>query len=294
MQPASPSSLPEPPETPGPKASVLVAFPYWTPEVEARAIAAGDRVRWLIDSGAFTAWKAGKPIALDDYCRFLERIAVKPWRYFTLDVIGDPEASLRNYDTMLCRGFKPIPVFTRGEDPSVLEDYYKTSDVVGIGGLVGTQDNRGYVNGIMRRVGKRRVHWLGFAKIDYIKAYRPYMCDANTWESGGRYARVRLYLGSGRCVDITKKTFMQLPKQEILDRVRLFGFDPMRLRLEEAWRGGRSDARRLAATGSLAFTMEMEQAIGTKMFHAVATPEAVSFFIESFDHLMKIRPNARR
>jgi len=39
-----------------------------------------------------------------------------------------------------------VPIFTRGEDPSVLDDYYKTSDVVGIGGLVGTQGNKGFVH----------------------------------------------------------------------------------------------------------------------------------------------------
>lgn len=129
-----------------PRLNVLVAYPYATPQVVEQLRQCGPDLRFLLDSGAFTAWKAGKPIELDDYCRFLEALPVKPWRYFALDVIGDPHGTMRNYEAMLRRGFSPVPIFTRGEDPSVLEDYYKTSDVVGIGGLVGTANNRGFVH----------------------------------------------------------------------------------------------------------------------------------------------------
>lgn len=75
------------------RANVLVAFPYWQDEIARLMQAHPDTFRLLIDSGAFTAWKAGKSIALDDYCRFLEALPAAPWRYFTLDVIGNPDAT---------------------------------------------------------------------------------------------------------------------------------------------------------------------------------------------------------
>ena len=59
----------------------------------------------LIDSGAFTAWKANESISLDDYCRFIEKLPVTPWGYFQLDVVGDPDGTIRNYDEMRRRGF---------------------------------------------------------------------------------------------------------------------------------------------------------------------------------------------
>jgi len=155
-----------------------------------------DNVRFLLDSGAFTAWKAGKPIALDDYCRFIESLPFESWRYFMLDVIGDPAATMRNYETMLKRGFNPIPIFTRGEDPSVLDDYYKTSDLVAIGGLVGTPGNKGFVKGIMEKVGGRRVHWLGFFDCNFVKHYRPYSCDSSTWKVGATFKNFNVVDGS--------------------------------------------------------------------------------------------------
>jgi len=139
--------------------NLLVAFPYMKPEV-VEQIRKLRHARILVDSGAFTAWKAGKSVDLDEYCRFIEALGDLPWRYFMLDVVGDPAATMKNYEIMLNRGFNPIPIFTRGEDPSVLEDYYKTSDVVGVGGLVGTRGNRGFVKGIMEKeVSERCIGW---------------------------------------------------------------------------------------------------------------------------------------
>lgn len=272
------------------KANILIAFPYWTDKCASQIAAAGDTVRLLIDSGAFTAWKAGKPIALDDYCRFLEKLPVQPWRYFTLDVIGDAAGSLRNYETMLKRGFKPVPIFTRGEDPSVLDDYYKTSDVVGIGGLVGTLKNKGFVNGIMKRVGKRKVHWLGFTQTDYLKHYRPYMCDSSSWESGGRYGSVRLYMGNGRHVSVHKAELVKPLSEAVADRIRQLGFDPAALRKRENWHGGESINRRLSVASALALSLDLQKHLGVLMFNAIAdTGRGSRWFIETFARARALR-----
>ncbi len=158
------------------KLNILVAYPYINKMMIETVTEHEGSIRWLVDSGAFTAWKAGKEVSIDAYCKFIEGLPVAPWRYFTLDVIGNPKASMANYEVMLKRGFNPIPIFTRGEDPSVLDEYYKTSDVVGVGGLVGTKGNKGFVNGIMKHVGGRKVHWLGFTNAEYIKHYKPPIC----------------------------------------------------------------------------------------------------------------------
>lgn len=272
------------------KANILIAYPYWNDQAATGIAAAGDVVRLVIDSGAFTAWKAGKPIALDDYCRFLEGLPVNPWRYFTLDVIGDPAGSMRNYETMLKRGFNPVPIFTRGEDVSVLDDYYKTSDLVGVGGLVGTQDNKGFVNGIMRRVAGRKVHWLGFTQLEYLKFYRPYMCDSSSWESGGRYGAIRLYMGNGRHVAVKKADYAKPPSAEVAERIRHYGFDPLALRKRDAWHGGESLNRKLSVASALALSLDIHRNLGTLMFNAIAdTGRGVRFFVGAFNREMSLR-----
>jgi hypothetical protein len=250
--------------------NLLVAYPYMQGQLQVLKENA-DILRLLVDSGAFTAWKAGKQIELDDYCRFIEQLPVEPWRYFTLDVVGDPEGTLHNYETMLKRGFKPVPILTRGEDPSVLEDYYKTSDVLGIGGLVGTSGNRGFVRGIMRHIGKRKVHWLGFTAFDFVKVYRPYMCDSSSWTSGSRFGTFDLYMGRGRMRKLTKADMAEAPPPEILDRVRFYGLDPAGLGIRENWHGGRTYNRILGGYSHVHLSHDIEQKLGTKQFLASTT-----------------------
>jgi hypothetical protein len=269
------------------KLNLLVAFPYLKADIIRLILANQQHIRFLLDSGAFTAWKAGKPIALDDYCRFIEGLPFKPWRYFTLDVIGDPAASLKNYELMLKRGFTPVPIFTRGEDPSVLEDYYKTSDVVGVGGLVGTQANKGFVNGIMRRIGKRKVHWLGFTDLNYVKIYKPYMCDSSSWEGGARYASVRLYLGRGRFATIKKADFLRKPSNEIVAALHRYGVEASTLGASASWHGGQSVSRALSAGSSIVMSLDVERNVGTKMFIAAAALDACTHLVDQFNSQQK-------
>jgi hypothetical protein len=265
-----------------PHLNVLVAYPYMNPQIIEGLTKLGPELRFVLDSGAFTAWKAGKPIKLDDYCRFLEGLPVTPWRYFTLDVIGDPEGTFRNYETMLKRGFKPVPIFTRGEDPSVLNDYYKTSDVVGIGGLVGTPNNKGFVRGIMRHVGKRMTHWLGFANMQFLRYYRPYMCDSSTWESAARYGSITLYMGNGKFKTVSRTDFQTSPEQAVLDRIRLLGLDPHVFARCASWAGGPSPLRALCARNGVSLSVDLESALGTKQFLAITTGLALDLLTQGF------------
>jgi hypothetical protein len=191
-----------------------------------------DKIRFVLDSGAFTAWKAGKPISLDDYCRFIEKLPFEPWRYFTLDIIGDPIGTLKNYDIMRQRGFKPVPIFTRGDDLSIIDEYYKTSDVVGIGGLVGTNNNTGYVKGIMPYIGERKVHWLGFTRLDFIAHYQPYMCDSSSVASSSRYGEISVWSGK-KWYRLSKKTKIDSQLSYLLKND--YNIDVMRLFSKRSW-----------------------------------------------------------
>jgi hypothetical protein len=242
-------------------------------------------IRFLLDSGAFTAWKAGKPIHLDDYCRFIESLPFKPWRYFTLDVIGDPHASLKNYETMLKRGFNPIPIFTRGEDIKMIDEYYKTSDVVGIGGLVGTPGNKGFVKGIMKIIGDRKCHWLGFNAQEFISHYRPYMCDSSSWSSSFRYASACVYDRNGRWERFTKKDFAKKPKIELINLILDHDVDPKRLAINSEWSNGNREREYAIETITHRTWVKYQQDISNKLsvnfFLACSTEGQVKLMIRA-------------
>lgn len=266
--------------------NLLLAYPYMDRATETLLAAKKDEIRFVLDSGAFTAWKAGKSIQIDDYCRFVEGMTFEPWRYFTLDVIGDPEASLKNYDLMVARGFKPLPIFTRGEDPSVIDYYYSTSDVVGIGGLVGTKGNKGFINGIMSHVGRRKVHWLGFTSVEFLKHYRPYMCDSSSWASALIYASLKIYAGKGRFISCTKKDFAKRPRQEILDVLDEYEIDPRELAKESNWKNsgvGNYPTEKIAFRSYVRYQRDIEANLKTKMFMAVSCEWQAKLSLEAFE-----------
>lgn len=264
------------------KLNLLCAYPYLKDEVVQLLKREESEIRFVLDSGAFTAWKAGKAISLDSYCSFIEKLPIKPWRYFTLDVIGDPEGSLKNYETMLSRGFNPVPIFTRGEDPKILEHYYSTSDLVGIGGLVGTPKNKGFINGMMDIVGKRKVHWLGFTAMDYIKFYRPYMCDSSSWEGVARFGTMSLYMGNGQFTFIRKDDFNKQTSEPIRNRMKQLGCDSNVLGTKHSWAGGRSISRTLAASNGVALSKDIQANTSTKCFLAFTTKMAGELLIEGW------------
>lgn len=268
------------------KLNILVAYPYLKPDVIGPLAANHSDIRFLLDSGAFTAWKLKKPIQLDDYCRFIESLPFRPWRYFTLDVIGDPHGTIKNYEIMLKRGFTPVPIFTRGESPSVLEDYYKTSDVVGIGGLVGTPGNKGFVKAIMKKVNGRKVHWLGFNAKEFLAHYKPYMCDSSSWSSSYRFASGQVYDKNGQWVRIEKKLFSEKPNTRTLELIQSHGVDPHLLAKTEEWRNLRAEKistiLTLTSRTWVKYQQDLKRKLGTNFFLACAATGDVDLMISAY------------
>jgi hypothetical protein len=268
------------------KLNILIAYPYMKPEVIRVLNNNQDKVRFLLDSGAFTAWKAGKPVSLDAYCKFIESLPFKPWRYFTLDVIGNPEASFENYQTMLKRGFSPIPIFTRGEDIKMIEEYYKTSNVLGIGGLVGTQGNKGFVKGIMNIIGDRKVHWLGFVRHDFVNHYKPYMCDASSWSHASRNGDLKVYLGRGIIKSFRRKDFINKPDQKYLNLLKSYDINQSDLTNDANWKSHvwlNKNAARMWVRRSL----ETHKFLKSHLFLACASIDDLSFMFDGYNKEVK-------
>lgn len=241
-----------------------------------------NRIRFLLDSGAFTAHTTGREIRLDDYCKFIESLPFKPWRYFSLDVIGDPEKTRKNYDTMVERGFSPIPIFTQNDDISSLEYFYSKSDVVGLGGLV-TGDKkkvRKFVAEMMRHVNGRRVHWLGFTDTDFVNYYRPYMCDSSGIQSALRFGSFILYKGNGKTATLDKKYFASHPSHEVFAALRRLGIDTKPLSQDKNWRGNNSISNRVAVGAFVEKSMDIFSHLGTRLFLAICLPSQVPLMVD--------------
>jgi len=256
-----------------PPLNILIAWPYYKADLAEVRKGLDFETRLYIDSGAFTAWKAGEKLDVDAYCDFIESLHPKPTRYFTLDVIGDKDGTRKNYERMLERGLSPIPIFTRGEDVSELDQYYETSDLVALGGLVGTKGNRGFVKGIMRHVGDRKTHWLGFGSLPFIGKFIPYSVDSSSWSSGVRYGSVTIYKGGGEFVRVSKKDFINRPPDDICKAIDSLGVDLRRMTKAIEWtNSGRGDRaiEVLALRSWVKYAGDMERNTGTHFYLAVS------------------------
>lgn len=279
-------------DTNTPRLNFLVAYPYCKPDVFEVLKNQTLPYRFLLDSGAFTAHNAGKVITLDDYCRFIEAMPIKPWRYFQLDVVGDPDKTARNYEKMLERGFTPVPVFTHNESLSRLDELYETSDVVALGGLVGNKNRKSIVRRVMNHANGRKVHLLGFTNEQYVKFYKPYMCDSSSLAAVGIYGRLGIYCGRGKMISLQKSDFLSRPKREILETLTRWGFDPKALAKKENWVNyGAMDRENLHQEINfyswVLKSLDYEKNLKTKLFLSVSNAKEVMVLFRNFNRILE-------
>jgi hypothetical protein len=267
--------------------NILTAYPYMKKPIIEVLKDNQEDIKFILDSGAFTAWKSGKPISLDEYCLFIEKLSFKPWRYFTLDEIGNPEKSFENYNKMLERGFNPIPIFTRGEDIKMIDEYYKTSDMIGIGGLVGTKGNKGFVKGVMDIIGNRKCHWLGFNAKEFIHHYKPYTCDSSSWSGAVRFASCKLYVNNGRWIHVQKEDFYKRPKEEVINTINEYGIDYRRLGQASEWKNsGKGDyaLEILTCRSWTKYQLDLRKKLGVEFFFACGQDRQVKLMLDSYKY----------
>lgn len=269
------------------KLNILVAYPYMKKATIEELIIHQGKINFLLDSGAFTAWRSGNPIKLDDYCKFLDQLPIKPWKYFALDVIGDHKETMENYKEMLKRGYNPIPVFTPSQNFDDIDEYYTTSDIIGCGGLVDKYRTRGIVhlNNVMKKVRGRPIHLLGFTSLKYLKHFRPYSCDSSSWASALRYASLNLYDKNGKFINCSKQDFIKQPSPDILRLLREYKVDYNELAKVENWKNsGRGDYAIEQATirSWVKLHNDIEKNIKTKLFLATASPWQIRIAVEAW------------
>lgn len=269
------------------KFNCLVAIPYFKTDVGDYLKTIQKDSNILLDSGAFTFWKKNKEFSIDQYMKFISNCPIDPWKYFALDVVGDEKKTKLNLDILWTNGFKPAPIFTRGADPKIIDEYYRQSDLIGIGGLVGTRGNKGFIKGIMKHIGKRDVHWLGFTQNDYLHHYRPFSCDSSSWSMALRYGTLDLYIGKGKWKRFNREDFIKRPSDEILRLFKEYEEDPLGFRFESEWRctgqGGPNMKllERVAYKAWAKYQIDVEQVLGVKFFVSCAVADQFQVFYKA-------------
>ena len=205
-------------------------FSYAHKEAQKCAVhfAARPDMRVLIDSGAFTAWKSGKPIVFDDYIRFAKELRAKArcqLTFVALDVIpgiykgrAADAAELErccqqgfdNYLAMRANGIPCLPTFHR-------DDPWKWLDKI-IDDVMATETNHmclaPKVDGAPRRVKMKwlnkcyqhiherglletlKIHGLGVASPVMMETYPFYSVDSTAWLQGAKRSAYRYWDGS--------------------------------------------------------------------------------------------------
>jgi hypothetical protein len=122
---------------------ILVSYPYLK-EPSGRMLAMmkrlGQHVPVMIDSGAYSAQRLGKPVDLDEYTdKVIEYTATVPnlWGCVQLDVLGNATKTRHNLDHMVARGAHPMPVLTVDRPAADAHDLMLVNHRICVGGGLG-------------------------------------------------------------------------------------------------------------------------------------------------------------
>ena len=158
--------------------------------------------QFFMDSGAFSVWRSGKTVRLEDYITFLKEYLEMLDVYAALDVIGDAEASFRNYVAMREAGLDPMPCFHIGEPFSWLEKYVEAgATYIGLGGVAqrSSGDRHQFLREVFQRFpdpAKVGFHGFGIASRALWTQYPFRSCDSTTAAMAGASRVVKTPQGS--------------------------------------------------------------------------------------------------
>lgn len=167
-------------------------------------------INLFLDSGAFTAWRGGTPIDIDEYAEFCLEYGHLCELIASLDVIpgtklGRPstrevelaaKASYENWRLLQGAGVKAVPVYHKGERRYWLERYLDESEgVVALGGTVGMSSKARHVwndDVFDYLCGDNpypavRIHGFGVNAIGLLFEYPWSSADSNAWAVAGGF-----------------------------------------------------------------------------------------------------------
>ena len=162
----------------------------------------------FLDSGAYSAWKKGVSIDIDEYIQYIKNNHIG--KYIVLDVVGDPEKSYENLKYMESKGLQPLPVFHLGSDIKYLqqlvdEEYF----CICLGGTVGSNRNKRieFFDECFNKFPNTYFHGLGMTDPKLMLKYPWFSTDSTTWLIGRKFCKLATM--EGQRIDLPKETPMK-------------------------------------------------------------------------------------
>lgn len=165
----------------------------------------------FLDSGAFSAYTKNAEIDLNEYIDFCHEYKNRLTAYANLDVIGDPDKSVKNFEKMKNAGLDPVPVFHYRSPLTVLDEMVDANEYIALGGLVpisaSKEKMRAWLDRCFSCIRDRvKVHGFGVTNIDHLTRYPFYSVDSTSWLSGQKHGHIFIFK-NGRLIthDTTKE-----------------------------------------------------------------------------------------
>jgi hypothetical protein len=272
-----------------PTLNILVSYVYFDDNIKKILKENEQHINLYIDSGAFTAYNKGKVISVTEYMEFLASLDME-CRYFSLDVIGDADKTFKNYLKLKHSGFNPIPIFTRGAKPEIIDEYYKHDSLLALGGIsIKSPGVPNYVKFIMNNYIKgRNVHWLGWGLYDFVMYYKPFSLDSSSWLWGQKFGDM-FYVNNNKLVHLTHQdraagkiipaSAMKAIKSVLTKNEDLY--DP------KLWSKDGSIPIRVSAKGYVEYTHVLKKKLNTNMYLACSNAKDISVVVEAFKTYLK-------
>ncbi len=174
---------------------MLASFAY--PDVMARVqrLPCGSR---MLDSGAFTAYHRKQHIDID---ALIAEAKTGKWdEVVALDVIGDPDASVRNADYMREQGVEAMPVFHIGDPWEHLAHYTANWRTVGLSCRFGesVKESLRFYRSCFAKGWPCRFHSFGWIQRDALIRFPFWSADAATWIVASASYRNVMIEGKGK------------------------------------------------------------------------------------------------
>lgn len=150
----------------------------------------------LLDSGAYSVAKSGITIDIDKYIEYIKELKAQNSSVVpvSLDVIGNAEASIKNWNYMKEREVDVIPTYHIGEPIEVFDYYVRETDYIGLGGLVvdslNWRERLKFLGKVWNRHPNKKYHVFGVNDLRSVRAYPFYSCDAKSWKGGSMFSQV--------------------------------------------------------------------------------------------------------
>jgi hypothetical protein len=137
--------------------------------------------RTLRDSGAYSAWNSGKVIDFDAYVEHTKSGGYD--EYVALDVIGDAKASYEQAYRMREAGSPAFPVFHIGDPWSMLDDYCRDFDKVGLSCLFGEahRESVRFIEQAFHRAWPHKFHSFGWTGEKLLRRFPFHSADSTSW-----------------------------------------------------------------------------------------------------------------